>query len=153
MQTKEMKRTLLVVATAVALYSCNGGRHASGQAGATITAVSSPVHEASVIGKWHLVDMHYVADDRIKLPAQDTITAAALKEQMYYEFGTDGIVKTVSKGGPIKADKYKKEGNDIVVTGTEADAWPSTMEIVSLTDKEMTFKLKGQTTTLTMQKM
>jgi len=136
---------VLSIMTATATANLNlpgeGGDPSPASAPATVT----------ITGTWHVTDMKFlVTPPGQKLPKQADVTQMVTRQNAVYEFTTDGKV-VVTASGKSTAGTYKKVGSNIETIGPNGEK--ETYEIIKLTDKALTVKVKMGKIMVMMERM
>lgn len=151
-----MKKVFLFAAMALAMHGVNANTvdhtpenniEIAGE-----TPMAEPVAAPSIVGKWLVVDMKMQVPAGQKQPTHAEIVEQLKKQNMVYEFMADGT-STITAGGGMEpiTGTYKKVGNKLMTDNGKGQK--ETVDIVKLTEKDMTLKLVKEKMTFIMEKI
>lgn len=142
-----MKKTVLVLATLATLAACknsgSGEAAKSKDSTKTETKAAEPA-QPSIVGKWHLVDAKFTE----KMPPNQTpesIKKTMQEQDMNYEFTSNGVVIATSNGKSDSNQIYSLNNNKIITKNVETGE-QDTVNVLSLTDKELQVNMEKDMT-------
>ncbi|PQJ10654.1 hypothetical protein CJD36_011820 [Flavipsychrobacter stenotrophus] len=146
-----MKKAFLFGALVCAVFIANAGAKLNqpGEGGDPAPA-AAPV-AASIVGKWHAVDMKFEVPKGEKAPDPKEVKEMIAKQNMTYEFMADGTMKMTGDGHDAEKGTYKKVGTKLETVGPKGEK--ETLDITKLTDKELHLNMKKEKMTIILEKI
>ena len=139
----------IIVALSV-LVTLSAGTNAIAQQKGATKPKPTATAETSIVGKWHLVDAKFKQMPPNATPEQ--IKESMVAENMVYEFTAAGKVIATGKSMPANEANYTRKGK-VITLKDDKDPKTENMNILSVSDKELTLELPAEGMTFIFEKM
>lgn len=136
-----MKKVFLFAALSIGLYSCKDAANKTVTTSDSTKTETTTKAEPTLTGKWMVIDLQSKDDSKSTVKPEE-IKARVMKDSMVFEFTADGNAISSSKSLPTATSKFVRNGNMLEITSDKGKK--DGFEIMSLTERNLTMKMKGE---------